>query len=68
MAPYATDIDLTFEGTVRATDFDTYSNSSYDMARVSYFIQYKTGTEFYGTKMMVAEWNNVPRDHQSSVS
>ena len=61
VAPYAADIDLDIGGTVRYTDFDAYSSSGSSMTRVSRFIQDETGDSFYGTRMMVAEWNGVSK-------
>ena len=68
VAPYLADIDIGIAGTVRYTDFDTYSSSGSSMTTVSRFIRDETGDIFYGTKMMVAEWNGVPEAGRSSVS
>ena len=59
VAPYGADINTDLAGTVRYTDFDTYSSSGSSMTSVSRFIRDETGDSFYGTKMMVAEWNGV---------
>ena len=57
VAPYAADIDPTVAGTVRYTQFTTDDYSQ--MSTVSSFIRAQTGENFYGTTMMVAEWNGV---------
>ena len=66
VAPFAADIDITSTGSVKYTQFTT-SNSS-QMNRVSSFIRSQTGDGFYGTRMMVAEWNDVPEYQGSIVS
>ena len=47
---------------------NSHNNYDYEMMRVSQFIRDETGTSFYGTKMMVAEWNSVPEYNTSLVS
>ena len=59
VAPYAADIDPMLSGTVEYTEFTR--SSSYQMRRVSNFIENQTGDNFDGTYMMVAEWRNVAR-------
>ena len=66
IAPYAADIDPTEAGTVRYTQFTTDDYSQ--MSTVSSFIQARTDEYFYGTTMMVAEWNGVPEYAGSPVS
>ena len=65
VAPFAADIDITSRGSVKYTQFTT---SDSQMNTVSSFIRSETGNSFYGTRMMVAEWNGVPEDHGSIVS
>ena len=50
------------------TDFDTYSSSDSAMTTVSSFIRNETGDNFYGSSMMVAEWDGVAEYGGSSVS
>ena len=66
VAPFAADIDTTRTGSVKYTQLTTSDSSQ--MIRVSSFIQSETGNSFYGTRMMVAEWNGVPKYHGSIVS
>ena len=68
VAPYAADVNTEIAGTVQYTDFDTYSSTDPSMTNVSSFIRDETGDNFYGTKMMVAEWNGVSKYNGSSVS
>ena len=68
VAPYGADINTGIAGTVRYTDFDTYSSSGSSMTIVSSFIRDETGDNFYGRKMMVAEWNGVAKYSEISVS
>ena len=65
VAPFAADIDTTRTGSVKYTQFTTFDSQ---MNTVSTFIRSETGNSFYGTRMMVAEWNGVPRDYGSTVS
>ena len=65
VAPFAADIDTTSTGSVKYTQFTT---SDPQMSRVSSFIRSKTGNSFNGTRMMVAEWNGVPKYEGSIVS
>ena len=58
VAPFAADIDTTSRGSVKYTQFTTPDTSQ--MSRVSSFIRSRTGRSFYGTRMMMAEWNDVP--------
>ena len=67
VAPYVANIDIEVAGTVRYTDFNTYSSSGSSMTTVSRFVRDQTGNNFYGTKMMVAEWNGVAQFGGSSV-
>jgi hypothetical protein len=60
VAPYAANIDTTHGGTVKYVDFDVYPSSGSTMGRINDFIQFHTGVNFNGTKMMVAEWREVP--------
>ena len=66
VAPFAADIDTTRTGSVIYTQFTTSDSSQ--MFRVSSFIRSQTGNSFYGTRMMVAEWNGVPEYERSIVS
>ena len=63
VAPFAADIDITRRGSVKYTQFTT---SDSQMSRVSSFIRSQTRNSFYGTRMMVAEWNGV-RKYQGSI-
>ena len=70
VAPFAADIDTSSTGSVRYSD--TFKSQLND---VSEHIRAETGSLFYGTWMLVAEWNGVPLPHtlvllypQSSVS
>ena len=65
VAPYAADLDTTYEGTVIYSDF---SSDDPSMISVSSFIRNETGNDFYGTQMMVVEWNGVPLFSGNSVS
>ena len=65
VAPFAADIDTRSRGSVKYTQFTT---SDSQMSRVSSFIRSQTGDYFYGTRMMVAEWNGVPEYGESIVS
>jgi hypothetical protein len=64
VSPYGADIDPSLTGTVRYTDFITYHPQ---MNSVSNFIWSQTKKSFYGTRMMVAEWDSVPKYDGSSV-
>ena len=66
VAPYAADIDPRIAGTVRYTQFTTTDYSQ--MSRVSSFIRDQTYNSFYGTRMMVAEWDGVAEYSGSYVS
>ena len=68
VAPYVADIDTEIAGIVRYTDFNTYSSSDSSMSTVSAFVRDETGDSFYGSRMMVAEWNGVAESGGSSVS
>ena len=68
VAPYRADSNTGIAGSVRYTDFDTYSSSDSAMTTVSRFIQDETGDNFYGSRMMVAEWNGVAEYGGFSVS
>ena len=68
VAPYGADSNTEVTGTVRYTDFDTYSSSGSSMTTVSSFIRSETGDNFYGTRMLVAEWNGVSQFNGISVS
>ena len=63
VAPFAADIDTSSTGSVRYSE----SFSSTEIDQVSAHIRSETGAYFYGTWMMVAEWNNVPLLHGSDV-
>ena len=56
VAPFAADIDTSSNGYVRYSE----SFSTTVMNEVSAHIRSETEVYFYGTWMMVAEWNNVP--------
>ena len=62
VAPFTADITTSSTGSVR------YSESFSSMNEVSAHIRSETGAYFYGTWMMVAEWNNVPLRNGSRVS
>ena len=64
VAPFAADIDTSSTGSVRYSE----SFSSTVMNEVSAHIRSETGAYFYGTLMMVAEWNNVPLHDGSRIS
>ena len=64
VAPFAADITTSSTGSVRYSE----SFSSTVMNEVSSHIRSETGADFYGTWMMVAEWNNVPLHDGSRVS
>ena len=66
VAPFAADIDTTSRGSVKYTEFTTSDFTQMDS--VSSFIESETGDDFYGTRMMVAEWNDVPKYQGSIVS
>ena len=66
VAPFAADIDTTSRGSVKYTQFTTSDYTQ--MNTVSSFIRSQTGNSFYGTRMMVAEWNGVPKYQGSIVS
>ena len=66
VAPFAADIDTTRTGSVKYTQFITSDSSQ--MNTVSSFIRSQTDDSFYGTRMMVAEWNGVPQYQGSRVS
>ena len=74
VAPYGANSNTEIAGSVRYTDFDTYtyfdtySSSDSSMTTVSRFIRDETGDNFYGSRMMVAEWNGVAEYGGSSVS
>ena len=68
VAPYAADINTIYNGTVQYTDFETYSPDGSEMKNVSDFIQSQTGDSFSGTRMMVAEWREVPQNKKEPVS
>ena len=65
VAPYAANINPEIAGTVRYTQFTT---TDFQMSRVSSFIQSQAGNSFYGTRMMVAEWDSVAEHSGLSVS
>ena len=66
VAPFAADIDTTSRGSVKYTQFTTSDFTQ--MFRVSSFIRSQTSSSFSGTRMMVAEWNGVPKYEGSIVS
>ena len=69
VAPYTAHIeDTTHAGTVQFADLHNYVSSGSAMGNVSDFIQSQTGDSFSGTRMMVAEWCEVPQKNQSTVS
>ena len=71
VAPFAADIDTSHGGSVRYTNFSSFQS---DLEDVNSFINSQIDggqfsySEFYGTEMMVVEWDNVPKDLESSVS
>ena len=66
VAPFAADIDITRRGSVKYTQFTTSDYTQ--MNTVSNFIRSQTRNTFYGTRMMVTEWNGVPKYQGSIVS
>ena len=66
VAPYAADINPNIAGTVQHTQFT--STDYTQMSRVSSFIRDQTDNSFYGTTMMVAEWEGVAKYSGSPVS
>ena len=66
VSPYGADINTNIAGTVRYTGFNSYHTTQ--MSSVSSFIRTSTGDSFYGTRMMVAEWDGVAKYLGSSVS
>ena len=62
VAPFAAAMDNIRARSVKYTQFIT---SDY---RVNEFIRSETGNSFYGTRMLVAEWNGVPKYQGSIVS
>ena len=69
VAPFAADITTSSTGSVHYSEsFSSESFSSTVMNEVNAHINYETGADFYGTWMMVAEWNNVPLHDGSRVS
>ena len=65
VAPYGADINPNSAGTVRYTTFITdYSQIN----TVSSFIRSQITHYFHGTRMMIAEWNGVPRFGRITVS
>ena len=64
VAPYSADIDPSTGGSVRYTDFMDISQ----LYTVSYFIRSQSNADFYGTRMMIAEWDSVPEFSGSDVS
>ena len=66
VAPYAANIDPSLAGTVQYTQFT--STDYIQMSRVSSFIRNQTDNSFYGTRMMVAEWDGVAKYSGFSVS
>ena len=69
VAPYAADVDTTYGGTVLFCDFDAYTSSGAAMTyNVNDFIRSQTGDSFSGTRIMVAEWREVPQWNQTTVS
>ena len=65
VVPYGADIDTRLVGSVRYTSFS--SSNQTQLETVSAFIEDKADHHFRGTKMMVAEWFDVPRSGGSSV-
>ena len=63
VAPFAADIDTSSTGYVR---YSVLFISQLNV--VSEYIRSETNTSFYGTWMLVAEWNGVPLLSGSSVS
>ena len=57
VAPYAADIDTEVAGTVYYTSLPITTN--FTLARISSFIESETSDSFYGTKMVVAHWQDV---------
>ena len=53
---------------MRYTAFYKYSSNDASMISVSSYIQNVTSDDFYGARMMVAEWDEVPLFSGNSVS
>ena len=68
VAPYAADINTQIAGSVQYTDFYTYSSTDSAMTTISSFIRDETEDNFYGSRMMVAEWNGVAEFDEPFVS
>ena len=69
VAPFAASIDTLSYGTgiIKYTDFSTFDRYGFAMTDVSSFIQsmFPNDQYFSGTRMMVAEWLNVPLSSRS---
>ena len=69
VAPFAAHINTSTTGSVLYTNFLRSYEYGSQLISITDFIQSHTGDEFfYGSRMMVAEWNNVPLYSGSSVS
>ena len=66
VAPFAANIDTSWVGSVKFTPVPVYDYNQ--IRRVSRFIRTQTGDSFYGSRMIVAEWNGVPEYDGSIVS
>ena len=59
LAPFWSDVDIRQHGSVK---YEIHSGSSNSLlSQVNNFISNYTETEFCGTWMLVAEWNQVPQ-------
>ena len=64
VAPFANDATISNTGYVRYSE--SFTNS--ELNEVSEFIHSETEISFSGTWMLVAEWNGVPLDSETSVN
>ena len=68
VAPFAADIDTSSDTSSTGVVLYSESFSSTVMNEVSAHIRSETDVYFYGTWMMVTEWDNVPLRNGSRVS
>ena len=68
VAPFAADIDTTSEGRVRYANFATYYGRELQVVAAFINSQIPNTEYFFGSTMMVAEWESVPRYGYGSVS
>ena len=58
LAPFWSDVDITYAGSIKY-EVHNHSNNSF-LSQVSTFISNYTGSEFEGTWLLVAQWEQVP--------